>query len=431
MDDADRRTPGYGVAVSFSAGRVAGRWARIAPLWVQAWPPVSAVLVAVVVLVGTRSAATVQPTARPLDLLGDALLVGCSLVLAWRRRHPSAVLIASIVLVLAYLALGYPFGPLFLAPLVALCSAVLEGNRRVPYTTTALAVLALAGVHMARNPGALPLAGTAAWVAALVAVIAACEGWRARRERIQQAATAREEAALRRRSDERLRIAPELHDVLGHHVSLINVQAGVALYLMDDDPEQARTALTAIKQSSRDLLREMRATLGVLRGVDVAPPHHPVPGLASLQALVGDVRAAGLPVRLEVEGAPVELPPGVDRAAYRIVQEALTNTRRHAGPATATVRLRYGGDELTVQVDDDGAGAPPAARTGPDGDEGGGNGVAGMRERAQALGGTSRIGPRPDGGFRVQVRLPLPIAPDRRVVGSEPGAGPGAGERVG
>src|SRR5215207_7069568 len=111
-----------------------------------------------------------------------------------------------------------------------------------------------------------------------------------------QTEAAREEAALRRRSDERLRIAQELHDVLGHHVSLINVQAGVALYLMDDDPEQARTALTAIKQSSRDLLREMRATLGVLRGVDVAPPHHPVPGLADLDALVADVRAAGLPV---------------------------------------------------------------------------------------------------------------------------------------
>jgi signal transduction histidine kinase len=393
---------------------------------------VSAVLVAAIVLVGTRAAAQVQPTARPLDLLGNALLIACALVLVLRERRPSPVLIASTGLVLVYLALGYPFGPLFLAPLVALCAAVLAGHRRVPYTTTALAVLALAAVHMVRNPGALPLAGTAAWVAALVAVIAACEGWRARRERIQQAAAAREESTLRRRSDERLRIAQELHDVLGHHVSLINVQAGVALYLMDEDPEQARTALTAIKQSSRDLLREMRATLGVLRGVDVAPPHHPVPGLADLDALVSDVRAAGLAVRVEVEGAPIDLPPAVDRAAYRIVQEALTNTRRHAGPATASVRLRYAGDELSVQVDDDGGGSRPG-RVGPHGAVdvedtvcSGGSGVAGMRERAQALGGASRIGPRPDGGFRVEVRLPLPGYRGRPVADE----GPGIGERV-
>ncbi|WP_214402329.1 sensor histidine kinase [Pseudonocardia lacus] len=419
--------------MSFATGRVAGRWARAGGAVAGVWPVASAVLVAVVLLVGTRGAAASQPTARPLDLLADALLVACSLVLALRARHPSAVLIVSTALVLVFLALGYPFGPLFLAPLVALCSAVLAGHRRVPYTTTALAVLGLAAVHMLRNPGALPLAGTAAWVAALVAVIAACEGWRARRERILQADAAREEAALRKRSDERLRIAQELHDVLGHHVSLINVQAGVALYLMDDDPEQARTALTAIKQSSRDLLREMRATLGVLRGVDAAPPHHPVPGLADLQELVGDACAAGLAVRVEVEGPAVELPPGVDRAAYRIVQEALTNTRRHSGAATATVRLRYTADELTVRVDDDGGGTRPtrgAMHGAVDVDDGvsgdaGGSGVAGMRERAQSLGGTSRIGPRPDGGFRVEVRLPLPGG--RRVAGG----GPGIGERVG
>jgi signal transduction histidine kinase len=366
---------------------------------VATWPVWSSLLVTGIVLGGTWGAAQDQPQARPLDVAGFALLLAASAVLLVRRRHPNPALIASAALCVAYLALGYPYGPLFLAPLVALCTAVLAGRRRVPYTVTGIAVLVLAVVHTVRNPGAVPLAGTAAWLAALIAVIAACEGWRARRERIQQAAAAREEAVLRRRSDERLRIAQELHDVLGHHVSLINVQAGVALYLMDDDPEQARTALTAIKQSSRDLLREMRATLGVLRGVDAAPPHHPVPGLADLDDLVADVRAAGLPVRVAVEGARVELPPGVDRAAYRIVQEALTNTRRHAGPASATVELRYTVDGLTVCVDDDGTGSPAEV--------GGGNGMAGMRERAEALGGWSRIGPRPEGGFRVQAHLPV------------------------
>jgi signal transduction histidine kinase len=371
--------------------------------------PASAALILVVTLIGTRFAALNQPTARPLDALGVALLAAGPVALVARRRFPSAVLIVTVVMVTAYLAAGFPFGPAFLAPLVALCSAVLAGHRWVAYLTTATAVLVLVAVHMLRNPGALPLAGAAAWIAALAAVIAACEGWRARRERLVQAAAAQEQAALRRRSDERLRIAQELHDVLGHHVSLINVQAGVALYLMDDDPEQARSALTAIKQSSRDLLREMRATLGVLRGVDTNPPHHPVPGIADLDALVAEVRSAGLPVEMRVEGEVVDLPPAVDRAAYRIVQEALTNTRRHAGPATATVLLRYAADGLTVQVEDDGSGHVWA------GEDGGGNGVAGMRERAQALGGSSEIGPRPEGGFRVRAHLPVPAVRDMGV----------------
>jgi signal transduction histidine kinase len=374
-----------------------------------AWVPASAALVLAITLIGTRFAALDQPTARPLGALGAALLAAGPVALVARRRFPSAVLIVTVVVVTAYLAAGFPFGPAFLAPLVALCSAVLAGHRWVAYLTTAAAVLVLVVVHMLRNPGALPLAGAAAWVAVLAAVIAACEGWRARRERLVQAAAAQEQAALRRRSDERLRIAQELHDVLGHHVSLINVQAGVALYLMDDDPEQARSALTAIKQSSRDLLREMRATLGVLRGVDADPPHHPVPGIADLDALVTDVRSAGLPVEMRVEGEVVDLPPAVDRAAYRIVQEALTNTRRHAGPATATVLLRYAGDGLTVQVEDDGTGHVWA------GEDGGGNGVAGMRERAQALGGSSEIGPRPEGGFRVRAHLPVPAGRDTGV----------------
>ena len=187
--------------------------------------------------------------------------------------------------------------------------------------------------------------------------------------------------------------------MLGHHVSLINVQAGVALYLMDDDPEQARTALAAIKQSSRELLHEMRMTLGVLRGVDELPPHQPVPGLARLEPLVSDTRAAGLPVTLEIRGSSRDLPASVDLTAYRIVQEALTNTRKHAGPARASVVLQYAEHGLTVQIDDDGRGTGSPASDG-------GNGLSGMRERAQALGGTITAGPRAEGGFRVRAFLP-------------------------
>ncbi|OLT04564.1 hypothetical protein BJF90_22360 [Pseudonocardia sp. CNS-004] len=189
-------------------------------------------------------------------------------------------------------------------------------------------------VHVLRYPGSdFPVAGASGWLAWLAAYVAAVELWRARRERREQAKAAAEEAERRRGSEERLQIARDLHDVLGHHISLINVQAGVALYLMDDDPEQARSALTAIKQSSRDLLREMRSTLGVLRGVDEEPPHQPVAGLARLDELVEATRAAGLPVTVEIGGEPRELPPSVDTAAYRIIQEALTNARKHAGPA--------------------------------------------------------------------------------------------------
>jgi signal transduction histidine kinase len=249
------------------------------------------------------------------------------------------------------------------------------------------------------------LTGAAAGLAWLVAVIAASEGWRARRERLAQTRAAREEAERRRGSEERLRIAQELHDVLGHHISLINVQAGVALYLMDDDPEQARSALAAIKQSSRELLHEMRATLGVLRGVDEHPPHQPVPGLARLDSLVAETRAAGLPVTVEIRGPRRDLPASVDLAAYRIVQEALTNTRKHAGPAQARVVVRYDEHGLTVQVDDDGRGT---GSPGSDGGRiaGGGNGLPGMRERAQALGGTIAAGPRPEGGFHIRAFLP-------------------------
>ena len=269
----------------------------------------------------------------------------------------------------------------------------------------AVAIIALVGVHVVRDPqDPSGLTALVLWVAIVVSVCLAAEGWRMRGERRAEAAAARAETERRQGMQERLRIAQELHDVLGHHVSLINVQAGVALYLMDEEPEQARIALTAIKQSSKDLLREMRSTLGVLRGVDEEPPHHPVPGLDQLDALITDTRAAGLPVDVQVSGVPRELPPSVDLAAYRIVQEALTNTRRHAGAARADVRVRYEEDELTVEVDDTGVGGPaPGAETG-------GNGIPGMQERARALGGSLRAGPRPGGGFQVLARLPAPAA---------------------
>ena len=211
----------------------------------------------------------------------------------------------------------------------------------------------------------------------------------------------REEESRRRASEERLRIARELHDALGHHISLINVQAGVALHLMDERPEQARTALSAIKQASKEALTELRSVLDVLRQVDEQAPRTPTPTLARLEELISQSVAAGLDVRAETQGEVRPLPFGVDVAAYRIVQEALTNVARHAGPAAATVRIAYGERDVTVQVEDDGRGPPSH------GSSGSGKGLLGMRERVATLGGELEAGPRPDGGFRVRARLPL------------------------
>jgi signal transduction histidine kinase len=222
---------------------------------------------------------------------------------------------------------------------------------------------------------------------------------RAERERAQ------EEQERRQASEERLRIARELHDVLGHHLSLINVQAGVGLHLMDNRPEQAREALTAIKTASAEALREVRNVLGVLRTEDEAAPRQPALGLSRLDDLTAD---AALPVTTKVTGDERRLPPEVDRAAYRIVQEALTNVRRHAGPeATASIAVDYLPTALHLAIRNDG----PAALNDDVADKGGGSGIGGMRARAESLGGTLEAGP-VDGGFLVSVLLPLAAEED-------------------
>ncbi len=210
-------------------------------------------------------------------------------------------------------------------------------------------------------------------------------------------ARARAEQERRQASEERLRIAQELHDVLGHHLSLINVQAGVGLHLMDQRPEQAREALTAIKSASAEALREVRSVLGVLRTEGEAAPRQPVLGLKRLTELTA---SAGIPVRTTVTGEPRELPAGVDRAAYRIVQEALTNVRKHAGPEPeAEVAVGYLPAALYLSIRN----AGPATASAPSED---GSGITGMRARAESLGGRLEAGCPPTGGFLVTVILP-------------------------
>jgi signal transduction histidine kinase len=206
-------------------------------------------------------------------------------------------------------------------------------------------------------------------------------------------------------AEERLRIARELHDVVAHSISVIAVQSGVGVHVADGQPAEARKALAAIQATSRTALDELRRLLGVLRQDD--EPRGglaPTPGLADLDALLGQVVGAGLAVRLRVEGTRPAVPGGVDLCAYRIIQEALTNVVKHAGPAQAQVRVCYGDREVSVEVTDDGRGVAAPAGTGR---AGAGHGLVGMRERVALFGGDLKVGPRPGGGFRVAARLPF------------------------
>jgi len=296
------------------------------------------------------------------------------------------------------------------APIVALFTAVKKGRLRAGLLVAAagyVAYILLAVVldeRLGLNPGARPglrellvLAGTLTVTMFLGSAAKAqaehmAEAMKTRAER----AKAKEEQERRQASEERLRMARELHDVLGHHLSLINVQAGVGLHLMDNRPEQAREALAAIKTASSEALREVRAVLGVLRPEEEAAPRQPALGLDRLDELTG---SAGLPVTTTVSGAPRPLPAEVDRAAYRIVQEALTNVRKHAGAdAKAEVTVSFTPDSLDLSVRNDGA-APPEI--------GEGSGITGMRARAEALGGSLQAGPQPGGGFLVTASLPV------------------------
>jgi signal transduction histidine kinase len=347
-----------------------------------------------------------------LDAGAYALLALGPLALVLRRRYVREVLVFVFAVTLAYVARGYPLGPNFLSLGLAIVSALFAGERVLAWAAVGAGWLLFLGLPWALGhsggPNVLAALAIAAW---LLVALGSAEGARSRRARFAEVRRARQLEARRQADEERLRIAQELHDVLAHNISLINVQSGVALHLMDEKPEQARIALTAINEASADALREVRSVLGVLRGTGEQAPRAPTAGLDGLDDLVTRTTAAGVRVTLEVHGEPRPLPASIDLAAFRIVQEALTNIVRHSGAGAAAVELTYGSAELTVQVDDDGhgPGASGARRelAALDG-EGGGNGIPGMRERALALGGTFDAGPRPSGGFRVRARIPMP-----------------------
>jgi signal transduction histidine kinase len=334
------------------------------------------------------------------------------LPLAARRRFPLAVLATSVASALAFAALGLP--PFFLGPpiLVPVYTVAAYCDRRASLAGLAAveAALALAAVRLGRV-GVEPVA----WVQFALILGAA---WLLGRfvgdrrvyavkleQRSAELEQAREELARRAVAEERLRLARELHDVVAHSISVIAVQSGVGAHVANTQPKEAAKALAAIEATSRAALTELRRLLGVLR--QEGEPQGslaPVPGLADLDSLLAEVAKAGLAVRLRVEGTPSPLPAGVDLSAYRIVQEALTNVVKHAGPARAQVTIRYSDRDVTVEVTDDGRGA--AAPTG-DGPVATGHGLIGMRERVAAFGGDLKVGSELGNGFRVAARLPF------------------------
>ncbi|WP_328352249.1 sensor histidine kinase [Streptomyces sp. NBC_00445] len=332
----------------------------------------------------------------PSLIVSWLLIVTVCGALMFRRRCPATVGWFTALATGLYYVLSTVDGPLVLVPIVALYAIAAQGRMRL---AVAIASAMVIGVGVGAIMTHSDVTGTAVfmltgWLVAVVALGSVRHG---------RVAYAEEEARLRA-IEERLRIARELHDVIGHNISMINVQSGAALHRLKKDPAQAEAALSAIKAGSRETLQELRATLDVLRRVDEDAPRAPAPGLARADALVASAKLAGLAVRIERTGAERALPAQVDLAAYRIVQESLTNAVRHSGAGQVTIRIAYGDRELMVSVEDDGQGA--AARPAR---AGGGSGIAGMTERARALGGELAAGPRPEGGFAVRARLPYEI----------------------
>ncbi|HZI45418.1 MAG TPA: sensor histidine kinase, partial [Ilumatobacter sp.] len=273
------------------------------------------------------------------------------------------------------------------------------------------AVVVILGLGDSPGLDAVGVLGVIAQFAAVWAIGVALRSRRAATEaRVREAderAEAEHQMAARVLAEERLRIAQELHDVVAHSMSVIAVQAGVGAHVLDERPEQARAALEAISATSRGTLTELRRLLGVLRDSDGVRSHAPAPGLSDLTQLVDDVRTAGVPATLHVEGHPGPVQAGVELSAYRIVQEALTNVIKHAGkPTRVDVTVRYSPYALTVEVVDDGRGVAAQSRNGDAAFDGSGHGVIGMRERVDVWGGELTVGPAPGGGYRVRAQLP-------------------------
>ncbi|MDI3422747.1 sensor histidine kinase [Streptomyces luteolus] len=338
------------------------------------------------------------------------LMLAGSVALIFRRRSPWLVLAATVAVSLVEVITGEPRAPVAMCAVIALFTVAARTDRPTTWRVGLLTMTLLTGTAMLTGP--LPWyaqenLGVFAWTGMAAAAGDAVRSRRAFvdaiRERAERAERTREEEARRRVAEERLRIARDLHDVVAHHIALVNVQAGVAAHVMDKRPDQAKEALGHVREASRSALDELRATVGLLRQTgDPEAPTEPAPGLARLGDLVDGFRNAGIPVEVACADEHTPLPAAVDLAAYRVIQEALTNVHKHAGAdAKAELSVIRVGGNVEITVIDDGPGADePAERSG-------GHGLLGMRERVSALGGALTAGPRYGGGFRVHAILPV------------------------
>jgi signal transduction histidine kinase len=340
----------------------------------------------------------------PRDWLFVLLLILSTAPYAWRRRWPTAAFLISMVAVAVLWLLGYNAGAL---PLMLMFGGYFVAVARPTWEVVLCSAVALGCFGLLWWGGGAPYGPRDALISVLALAITVGLG-RAGRLRVDLAnarAEAAEEAARRRSSEERLRISRELHDIIGHSLGTIAVQAGVGRHLMETEPEKAADALDSIAKISRESLDEVRSVVAALR--DDEPPYHPSPGLADLGELVDTVRATGLAVELTLPDDVEAVPRQTGAAVYRITREALTNVLRHASASNASVHVDHHDGRVEVAIRDDGAGASNGHE--PDAAEG--HGIAGMRERAEALGGTLSAGPAGDGGFRVTASLP--VASDR------------------
>lgn len=364
-----------------------------------------ALVVTAVLVVGTQQELRHLPGAPSLDLGALVLLAGSGLVLVARRFLPLAAYIASLCFAWLYLVAGHAPGPIYVAPFIALLTLV-SVSRRVVWVTSAIVGAALLTVAPIGTGGTALSA--AIWGAVWLLLTGLFAIWLMVRRRFVAEARARADLAKRneaaegrrRTAEERLSIAREMHDVVGHSLAVISLQAGVAERLLETRPDEVRKSVAAIRKVSREALTELRAELALLRGDGAPAERAPAPDLRALPGLVAAMREAGLQVELDVDADQKPVPEIVAAAAYRIAQESLTNVVRHAGVGVhTTVRVAFDGRNLQVEVVDDGRGAVGQPT---------GSGIDGMRERVAVLGGEFAAGARPQGGFRVWASIPSP-----------------------
>ena len=386
------------------------QWLRDRP---QVWDALLALGLGAVSLIGllTIDPEMTSESNRDVDLIGVALAVATWTAVAFRRRRPEAITWTVTALIIPYWVLDYVDSGVTIAMLLMIYTLAAHVDRPRSLQVGLIVGLALVTIMVVGVvvddedlPAVAVVANTIIFATAWTigdsvrnrgAYLAEVEARAERAEREQLAAA---EHAVQ---EERVRIARELHDVVAHSVSVMVVQAGAGRRVLDRNPEQAAEALAVVESTGRNALEELRRLLGVLRHEEGVPTIEPQPTAADLTALVEQWRDAGMDVDLDGDDEPPELPAGISLTVYRIVQEALTNVMKHAGPARAHVSVRYD-DEVHIEVTDDGRGSRPH-----DDVPSSGQGLIGMRERVELFGGTLAIGPRPGGGYRVRATIPL------------------------